>query len=424
MKKTRPEMTGLCRKHSELIIAALLLMQLFLTGCQRQPVNLNGTWQGTVQISSGELVPFKMELKEQDGKVSGALINGDEKTEASSGAWDGRNLKLNFDFYDGELTATYYRREMIGEFTRQYQKETLKRPIKFWREGRNLDPPDQSGKNISGEWLISIIDPKNPRTWRAAFEQQGSEVTGTIIPPSGDWGTVAGKFYNGSLMLSRFDGINARMVKLALNEKDVFQGTADLGLPDKVYNITAEKVAAGDEIALPPPASATKVKNLSEPFRLSFPDTSGKTISLSDERFRHKVVIVSITGSWCPNCHDEVKVLNDLHERYQAQGLEVVGLAFEYTGETQRDVEQVKIFMKKHNVKFPVLYAGSTDEGEVEKKLPQLSGFSAYPTTIWIGRDGLVKKIHTGFEGPATGQRYVRLKAEMEEAVKDLLKES
>jgi peroxiredoxin len=214
------------------------------------------------------------------------------------------------------------------------------------------------------------------------------------------------------------------MVKLALNEKDVFQGTADLGLPDKVYNITAEKVAAGDEIALPPPASATKVKNLSEPFRLSFPDTSGKTVSLSDERFRHKVVIVSITGSWCPNCHDEVKVLNDLHERYHGQGLEVIGLAFEYTGETPRDVEQVKIFMKKHNVRFPMLYAGSTDEGEVEKKLPQLSGFSAYPTTIWIGRDGLVKKIHAGFEGPATGQRYVRLKAEMEEAVKDLLKES
>ena len=117
-----------------------------------------------------------------------------------------------------------------------------------------------------------------------------------------------------------------------------------------------------------------------------------------------------------------MKVLNDLYDRYHAQGLEIVGLAFEYTGEVARDREQVrKGFIVRHGVKFPMLLAGSTAEGEVEQKLPQLTGFGAFPTTIFIGRDGLVKRIHAGFEGPATGDNYTRLKAGMEELVRELL---
>jgi hypothetical protein len=99
--------------------------------------------------------------------------------------------------------------------------------------------------------------------------------------------------------------------------------------------------------------------------------------------------------------------------------LEIVSLSFEYTGAAKRDMEQVKIFAKRHRVKYLMLYAGATDE--TEKKLAQLTNFGAYPTTIYIGRDGLVKRIHAGFEGKATGERFTRLKAEMEELIKELL---
>jgi len=97
-----------------------------------------------------------------------------------------------------------------------------------------------------------------------------------------------------------------------------------------------------------------------------------------------------------------------------------VSLGFEYTGDAKRDVPQLKIFAKRHNTQYPILYAGSTDDAE--RVLAQLENFGAYPTTIFIGRDGLVKKIHAGFEGPATGERFTKGKAELEEAVKELLK--
>ncbi|HKX32748.1 MAG TPA: TlpA family protein disulfide reductase, partial [Blastocatellia bacterium] len=73
------------------------------------------------------------------------------------------------------------------------------------------------------------------------------------------------------------------------------------------------------------------------------------------------------------------------------------------------------------NLTYPVLLAGSLAEGEIQRRLPQLVNFGAYPTTIFIGRDGLVKRIHTGFEGRATGERFTRLKAEYEEWIKELL---
>ena len=128
---------------------------------------------------------------------------------------------------------------------------------------------------------------------------------------------------------------------------------------------------------------------------------------------------MTITGSWCPNCYDEAPVLQEFYERYRDRGLEVVALSFEYTGDAARDAKQVGIFAKRLGVTYPVLYAGAVEEAE--KKLSQLVNFGAYPTTIYIGRDGLVKHIHAGFEGKATGERFARLKTEMETMIEDLL---
>jgi len=132
-------------------------------------------------------------------------------------------------------------------------------------------------------------------------------------------------------------------------------------------------------------------------------------------------VIVTIGGTWCPNCHEEAAVLNDLYSRYHERGLEIVGLMFEYTGDATRDRAQMKIFARRHDTRYPLLLAGTTDEGEIERKLPQLDKLGLYPTTIFIGRDGRVKRIHAGFEGPAAGVRHTQLKAELDELVQELL---
>ncbi|MGH6631316.1 MAG: TlpA disulfide reductase family protein, partial [Burkholderiales bacterium] len=197
-----------------------------------------------------------------------------------------------------------------------------------------------------------------------------------------------------------------------------------LGLRDPVRKVIAERLDAGNKASvasLPDPYTYTRMSNPTEPFRFSFPDLDGKAVSWSDARFKGNVVLVTVTGSWCPNCHDEAPVLEEFYQRYKSQGLEVVALAFEYTGEAERDLEQLKIFANRHGVTYPMLLAGTTEDGDARAKMPQLANFGAFQTTIYIGRDGLVKHIHAGFEGKATGQRFTKLKSEMETLIKELL---
>jgi thiol-disulfide isomerase/thioredoxin len=398
-----------------------------LISCQQKIVNPFGIWHGFVKNPSGEEVAFTVEVKREGDQISGSLVNGEERTPSTSGSIEEKTLKLRFDFYDGELTAEIDGDEMRGTFDRQWQKQTLKRELRATRQ-REETPYQRAGtsnsREISGEWVLRVGAAPKQSFWRATFRQRQGEVRGTIIPVSGDWGEIAGTFENDQLTLNRFDGINSRVLKARLTPQGKLEGDVDMGLFDPKRAVVAERLDEGnkDVIAgLPDPNKYARMSNPAEPLRFSFPDLEGKIVSASDDRFKNKVVVVSITGTWCPNCHEEAPVLQEFYDRYGAEGLEVVALAFEYTGDASRDLEQLKIFDRRHNISYPILLAGSTEEGEINRKLPQLVNFGAYPTTIFIGRDGLVKRIHTGFEGRATGDRFTKLKTEYEELIKKLL---
>jgi len=185
----------------------------------------------------------------------------------------------------------------------------------------------------------------------------------------------------------------------------------------------ADEAAALGMSQPPDPSRYTSVKDPTVPFAFRFQDLDGRWVSNTDERFRNKVVLVTLTGSWCPNCHDEAPVLADLYSRFHAKGLEVVALGFEYTGEVERDREQLRTFARRHDLPYTVLLAGTTEDGEIERKLPQIKSFGAFPTTFLLGRDGCVRAVHAGFAGPANPEEHKRLVAETRELVERLLAE-
>jgi thiol-disulfide isomerase/thioredoxin len=403
-------------------------LTLTFAACQQKPLDPVGVWRGTIKNHSGEEVAFTLEVKREAGKLVGSLVNGDDRTVSTDGSFEGNKLKLRYDFYDAILEAAIDGDKLDGTFVRQWQKQSLKRELHATRGDSVVRASSRnSSADLNGEWVIKAGEAPKQTYWRAAFHQQGSEVSGTIIPVSGDWGQLVGTFENGELKLSRFDGINCRVFRVKLTPQGTLEGIADFGLSDPPRKVVAERITESNKESvalLPDPNRHTQMSDPNEPLRFSFPDLDGKIVSATDERFKNKVVAVSITGSWCPNCHEEAPFLQEMYDRYGAQGFEPVALAFEYTGETTRDLEQVKIFAKRYNLKYPVLLAGSTEEGQIQKKLPQLVNFGAYPTTIFIGRDGLVKRIHAGFEGRATGERFTRLKSELEELIKELLNQT
>jgi len=143
-------------------------------------------------------------------------------------------------------------------------------------------------------------------------------------------------------------------------------------------------------------------------------------VSNTDQRFRHKVVIVSIGGSWCPGCHDEMPFLVDLRRKYHDQGLEVVFLSFEEAREL-KNLERLRAFVTRYQVDFPVLVAGGTRL--VRLKLPQIVNLEAFPTTLYVGRDGIVRGMRTGFAGAAAGPFHKSLTEQMTVTIERLLTE-
>jgi thiol-disulfide isomerase/thioredoxin len=285
------------------------------------------------------------------------------------------------------------------------------------RSGTPLSRPTATpATTVSGDWILDVTDKDAKQTiYRAQFKQRGDRLQTTLIPVSGDSGVLIGYVSGRDLQASRFDGIRTSLLKASVNSAGVMEGTLDSTSLLKGY-------PAARAPMLPPDAMTyTRMRNPQEPFRFAYRDLKGTVVSSDDPQFRNKVVLITITGSWCPNCHEEAPFLVELYRRYHERGLEVVAIAFEYTGEIDRDTKQLRIFAQKHGLPFPVLLAGTTDDAE--QKLSQLENFGAYPTSIFIGRDGKVRAIHTGFDGPATGTRFIELKREMEERIQRLLAE-
>jgi len=156
-------------------------------------------------------------------------------------------------------------------------------------------------------------------------------------------------------------------------------------------------------------------------FHFAFPSVDGGVVTSDDPRFRGKVVMVDIFGTWCPTCHDAAPTLVELYQRYHERGLEIVGLAYEVTGDSATDGALVRRFREKFGIQFPLLLAGVNDDASPAATLPQLSGPIAFPTTVFLDRAGRVRRVHAGFYGPATGAAYDGLRREFAQTVERLL---
>ncbi|HSZ33566.1 MAG TPA: hypothetical protein VK772_09645, partial [Puia sp.] len=79
----------------------------------------------------------------------------------------------------------------------------------------------------------------------------------------------------------------------------------------------------------------------------------------------------------------------------------------------------------RFHVTYPILATGVSvnDSLRTEKTLPELQEIVGFPTTIFIDKKGMVRKIHTGFNGPGTGDHYEIFQKEFDDLITSLLKE-
>jgi len=374
--------------------------------------SLNGLWDATVQVNGRE-IPFRMELSNQGAIATGTFFNGDEKLSSTSGRFENGTLTLAFDYYAAKLEASLKDGTLQGTYTRP------KLPYPF--RAKRFEPSPLTEADvpaIAGLWEVGVKSSKGESAWQFIVRQSGPEVTAAILRVDGDTGTLAGTYRDGKFVLSHFSGARPLLLEVA-PQKDGTLRVVQNGKDE----LTAVRSADARAKGLPQPTDPsrhTSMKDPTEPLRFSAPDLEGHVVSNTDPRFRNKVVIVAIGGSWCPNCHDEAPFLVELYRQYHSRGLEIVALSFE-DGEQWENPTRLRAFIKRYGIEYPVLLAGQ--QSDLNAKLPQAVNLNAWPTTFFLGRDGRVRSVHAGFAGAASGEFHRELKEEVKRLIEQLLAE-
>ena len=394
-----------------------------LSACSK-PANRElqpGSYRATLELPGKKSVPFGLDVaQEEAGKVL-YVINGDERIRLDEVKATPGKLEARFPGYETILTAEVAGDELTGDVTLVHADgQALKLPFtarlgETWRFYPEALPDNA---DFAGRWDVTFTDSTGRRTPGVATFDQGFEnVTGTVQMPTGDQRYLAGEAHDEELRLSRFDGGAVVLYEAKLDAKGALVGEAwsDRGGSQR-FVATRNPDASIDAAAL-----ASRLRDPDAPFTFAFKDLDGRTVSSSDPRFKDKVLLVTLAGSWCPNSHDEAQLLVQLDRRYRSRGLEIVSLMFEQHADFKRAVAAVNRFRAAHGIGYPTLIAGEADKAKAAAALPQLDAVLAYPTAIFIDRTGRVRKIHTGFAGPATGVQHDLLAHEFEAQIEELL---
>ncbi len=292
------------------------------------------------------------------------------------------------------------------------------RTIPF-RASRGRWPTAPAPKRFLGRWDATYLGDfgTSPRVFELRNGPAGFE--GTIISNSGDYGHFAGQVKGDSFNLAHFDGSFVYMLTGKL-ERDTLRGVFHAGLRTQTQWVAVRSTGRPH---LTPPTEVTQADtHRAVPLRLPGPEReSGHR---TGPAVQGKVVLVDVFGTWCPTCHDAAPTLTRLYRKYHERGLAIVGLAYEVSGDSAVDGRQLRRYQEKFKIPFPILLAGINDTEAAAATLPQLRGFTAFPTTIFLGRDGKVRRINAGFYGPATGAQHDRLVAEYEKEIEKLLDET
>lgn len=380
------------------------------------PATPDGVWQGTA-TSNGQQVPLRLEISGTGDQVQAALINGKEKSPASSGKYSDGHLVLHFNYFANTIDATLKDGVLTGTFGSHSRSIPIAATLNAKSAASDPNPP-----HIAGGWEIAVKGPKGESAWELHIRQSGPEIDAVIQRIDGDTGNLYGTWRDGQFAVSHFTAAGPSYAVLRPQTDGTLKVTTFSRSGSQELTARRPKAARVEGLNKPDdPLQHTRLKDPAQPLAFSGKDLNGKLVASTDPDFKGKVVILSIGGSWCPNCHDEAPFLEELYSKYHASGLDVVELSFEEEDQ-MANPERLRAFIQRYGITYPVLLAGTPDQ--LSEKLPEVDGLNCWPTTFFIGRDGLVKNIHTGYSGPANSSGNSALRRKVDALVNRLLSAS
>ena len=402
------------------------------------PVLTPGPWRG-VLATQGQEIPFLFEVKTEAGQPVMYLINkglnGEERLRCEDLKSAGDSTTIRLHAFDAALVVRADGQDKLkGTWVKYDLKTPYRVPLTAMAGAQELFPAAKSANkpgNFGGTWRAKFGDGDESYPATGVFTQQGQRLTGTFLTTTGDYRYLSGQVSGQELRLSTFDGSHAFLFTARNGPKEPVDITKEYAPNTLFGDFYSGKSGHETWTAMPDPKAKLPdadtlvyLKKGESRLNFKFPNVlAGGSISPTDAKYRGKVVVVQILGSWCPNCMDETHFLAPWYEKNKARGVEVIGLGYERSPDYATSAPKLRNMRERFHVGYDVAFAGVSNKDSVAKSLPQLAKFLAFPTTIFLDKKGNVRKIHTGFAGPGTGKYYQGETAAFNQEIDKLLKE-
>lgn len=394
--------------------ALFLMSAVVLAAALPQRPALDGRWRGVLDLSGG-MLPFELAVAPEGGRLIAKICNGPLCADQAAVTLSGSSVLFDIADYAATITAERRGDSLVGTY--QNVGRNGPRTIPF-RASRGSWPRTRAPASVLGSWDAWYVTDqrRSPRVLNFRDGPQGLE--GAVLSNTGDLGMFWGGGTPDSFSVARFDGVSVYVLAGKL-QGDTLRGVFHAGLRTQTPFV-AVRTSGAPHLTAPTALTSADTVN---PFTFSFRDLDGRPVSQEDSRLKGKVVLVDIFGSWCVTCHEATPDLLDLYRTYRPRGFEILGLGYEVTGDSTKDNPQIRRFRDKFSIPWILLHAGISVVEETAATLPQLKGFTAYPTTLFLGKDGRIRSVYAGFRGPATGAQHTRQLADYREIIERLLAE-
>jgi thiol-disulfide isomerase/thioredoxin len=376
-----------------------------------------GNWNGQLQLTDETILPFRLEVQKNKKAYVFSIHNAEEKIVLNATETNQDSLKIDFpNFHSTLIFKVNSKKEMSGYWANYNKGANYKIPFKATLDNSTISENSPTF-DFSGKWK-STFDPGTEDESLAIglFKTVGSKITGTFLTETGDYRFLEGTVQANSFTLSCFDGSHAFHFTGKLDSTHKIQGKFYSGKHFQGTWIGENNPT----FELRNPDSLTyQVKK--EIFGFKLKDLEGKDFVFPNSTYTNKVTIVQIMGTWCPNCMDETEFFNQLYGKYHTKGLEIIAVGYETPTDFEGQVAKIKRLQTRHQLNFTFLVGGNASKGLASSQFSSLNQIMSFPTAIIIGKDGEVKRIHTGFNGPGTGDLYQNYVKEMDAFIQTLL---
>lgn len=394
-----------------------------------------GLWRAWLELPSGHELSFNLDIDARrdhfrEPVYAVAMLNGTDRTAgtlepATDPDAPGTRLTMTFPDTAARVQAQVEPGaiKLTGEYI--YERQTDAGPVEFrlaftaingddrrfdTTEPAEPEPPAQ----LAPDWSVTFESREGPAVMSLTLLPDGRHVQGTVATPTGDDGVLFGVFHENRLRMSRFTGGSGILYDAELQPDGSLIGTFHaLAHHSETFTATPTKDAA-----LPDLFEQTRWLEGVEPAELAFRDTTGALRTIGE--IAPGPAILYIFGTWCHNCADATRYLNDLHAIH-GDALPIVGIAFESPDDFETQAQRVRAYAQSRGVGFTMLVAGQRDKSAATETLGALDRLRAYPTFVFVDADGAVAAVHQGFIGPADPARHASLRAAFDDTIEALL---